>query len=399
MTEKSLEDKTLELAKFREYPFRLVPGQRVTTWAGYEDVRRRLIEAAESSRNDRVGLYQFVVIHGDFGAGKSHALRYLRYKILEEKRDEFRSLVIYLSRLKVAPKTDFVAIYKIVMEALVDTLKELGEVIRSRVEHKISEERTTLPVEQRRGIPEQYFRENRRNEIYSELSPRFPSLPALLVGLADGKPPHAMSILLANKHKQAELEPFNLTSSIETDYDAICCLSELINLFTKKIELLPETPLYKCFYLFIDEVEQIADFKADEVLSINWGMRDLVDGCPENFCLLFGMTADPATVEAVFEEGVIRRFTSTPIQIEAMDEEQSVDFIKEVIKNHRSEAAVPDCHPFTEEALGEIVSQAEYKTPRELLRKCHIVLRKAILSGRLEAKGTIDIDDVKEFIE
>lgn len=399
MTEKSLEDKTIELAKFREYPFRLVPGQRVTTWAGYEDVRRRLFEAAESSRNDRVGLYQFVVIHGEIGAGKSHALRYLRYKIVEERKDEFRSLVIYLPRLKLAPKTDFVAIYKVVIEALVETLKEIGEVIRSRVEQKIGEERMSLPVEQRRGIPEQYFRENRRKEIYSELSPRFPSLPALLVGLADGKPPHAMSILLANKHKQIELEPFNLTRNIETDYDAICCLSELITLCTKRIELLPETPLYKCFYLFMDEVEQITDFKVDEVLSINFGMRDLVDGCPENFCLLLGMTADPATVEAVFDEPVIRRFSSAPIQIEAMDEEQSVDFIKEVIKNHRSDTSVPECHPFTEEALGEIASQAEYKTPRELFRKCHIVLRKAILSGSLEAKGTIDIDDVKEFIE
>lgn len=399
MTEKSLEDKTLELAKFREYPFRLVPGQRVTTWAGYEDVRRRLFEAAESSRDDRVGLYQFVVIHGEIGAGKTHALRYLRYKIVEERKDEFRSLVVYLPRLKLAPKTDFLSIYKVVMEALVEALKEIGEVIRSRVEQKIGEERTALPVEQRRGVPDQYFRENRRNEIYSELSPRFPSLPALLVGLVDGKPPHAMSILLANKHKQTELEPFNLTSNIETDYDAICCLSELITLCTKRIELLPETPLYKCFYLFIDEVEQITDFKADEVLSINFGMRDLVDSCPENFCLLLGMTGDPATVEAVFDEPVIRRFSSAPIQIEAMDEKQSVDFIKEVIKNHRSEAIVPECHPFTEEALREIVSQAEYKTPRELFRKCHIVLRKAVLSGRLEEKGTIDIDDVKEFIE
>lgn len=398
MTEKSLEDKTLELAKFSEYPFRLVPGERVTVWAGYEEVRRKLFEAVESCRTDSVGLYQFVVLHGEYGTGKSHALRHLRYKIMEDRKDEFRSLVIYLERLKVAPKTDFLAIYKTIIETLADELKGIGEMIRVRVEQRTSEEWTSLPLDQKRYMREHDFRNNRRNEIYSQLSPRFPPFPALLARLLDEKS-HAMSILLGNKHRQEELRLFNLNSSIDTDYDALRCLGELINLCTRKIDLFPETPIYKCFYLFIDEVEQITDFKTEEVLSINWGMRDLVDACPENFCLLLGITGDAATVEAVFEESVLRRFSQAPIAIEAMDEEQSVDFIKEVIKNYRSDTEVSECHPFTEEALKEIVSQTTYKTPRELFRNCHIVLRKAVLSGRLESKGTIDIDDVKEFLE
>lgn len=150
MMKKGLEDKTLELAKFREYPFRLVPGEKVTVWAGYEEIRQRLFEAIESCRNDRIGLYQFAVLLGELGAGKSHALRYLRYKITEERKDEFRSLVVYLERLKVAPKTDFLAIYKTIIEILADELKGIGEMIRVRVEQRTSEEWISLPLDQKR---------------------------------------------------------------------------------------------------------------------------------------------------------------------------------------------------------------------------------------------------------
>jgi hypothetical protein len=61
----------------------LVPGQKVTIWAGYEDVKRELLDVVDSCRSDRVGLSEFVVLHGEYGTGKSHDLRYLQYYITE----------------------------------------------------------------------------------------------------------------------------------------------------------------------------------------------------------------------------------------------------------------------------------------------------------------------------
>ena len=77
---------TLQLAKLTSNPFTLVPGRRVTVWAGYKELQQQLLDIVKSCRSDQVGLSEFVVLHGDYGAGKSHALRYLEYWITDAKR-------------------------------------------------------------------------------------------------------------------------------------------------------------------------------------------------------------------------------------------------------------------------------------------------------------------------
>ena len=59
---------------------------------------------------------------------------------------------------------------------------------------------------------------------------------------------------------------------------------------------------------------------------------------------------------------------------------------------------MPDSHPFDEDALNEIVSQTTERIPRTLFRNCQTVLRKAVLSGRLERQGSITISDVQDFV-
>ena len=48
-------------------------------------------------RASDIGSTEFLVLHGELGAGKSHALRYLKTRI-EQRDSEFQSLAIYVER-------------------------------------------------------------------------------------------------------------------------------------------------------------------------------------------------------------------------------------------------------------------------------------------------------------
>jgi hypothetical protein len=146
------------------------------------------------------------------------------------------------------------------------------------------------------------------------------------------------------------LQKYGLDYFIDTEYDAIRSLSSFINLCTGS-NLLASGPLFKCFYLFIDEVEEIKDFPTRTLQSMNQGIRDLINGCPERFCLLLGASADPAEIEAYFEDDVMTRLSRQLIEIPSLEADQAVEFLKEVMGKYRPLGVeVPPAHPFTEEA-------------------------------------------------
>src|SRR5579863_8286676 len=107
-----------EIARLRRNPFTLVADANTDVWADYEVVRKALLDVITSCRTDQVGLSEFVVLHGEIGTGKSHALRYLTNYITIKKASEFRSSCVYLESTKLAKKTDFLAVYRRVIEAI-----------------------------------------------------------------------------------------------------------------------------------------------------------------------------------------------------------------------------------------------------------------------------------------
>jgi len=391
-------EKALELAKLTAQPFRLLPSERVTVWAGYRDIRERLLEVVESPRADEVGLYEFVILYGFLGSGKSHALRYLKYLITEKEKAKYRSIVVYIEQLAVAARTDFPALFRATMALLREELPRVGEVVDTFVDDQVEKAWAAQSDDVRRRIRKQDFREQELPSLYSKLSPQFPPLPRLLSAARAGDD-GAVAILTRQKPK-VDPSKYGLLGFIETQFDTVRCLAAFINLCTTPIEGVPDTPLYKCFYLFIDEVERLREMPTAEVRSINDGFRDLLNACPERFCLLLGATSDVAEIEAWTEDHVRARLTRDPIEIPELEPEQAVEFIKDIMRQYRQpSASVPDAYPFDEDALREISLSAPRRTARELFRRCHTVLQKATLSGRLEANGIITVADVKEFLE
>ena len=390
-------DKTLELAKFTDQPFRLLPGEKVTIWAGYHKIREQLLEIVESPRIDKVGLYEFAIIYGALGTGKSHALRYLKYLINEERVEEFNSIVCYVERLRVEANTDFLALYRAIMRLLKDDMKKVGEVVEKIADKQVDEAWEAASADVIKLMKRQDFRDRTLPTIYSRLSPTYPALPRLLRAAYQGDEV-ATTILLGGKPKTA-ISKYGLDNLIDTEYEALRCLAAFINLCTKTDNDAAYLPLFKCFYLFIDEFERLKDFPTRNVQSINQGIRDLVNACPEHFCLLLGISAMAAEVEAYIEDDVMTRLSRELIEIPELDVEQAVNFIKEVMQQYRQpDAKVPETHPFAEDALREIALQATARTPRNLFRDCQTVLRKAVLTGSLETKGVIDVADVQEFM-
>ena len=111
-------DNSTDMGRFHTYPYRLLPSERIHVWAGYQQVRTRLMKLIESARTDRIGLYQLAALHGELGTGKSHAMRYLLNLILDQQKDDYQSIATYLPRLAVAARTDFLALYRALLRQM-----------------------------------------------------------------------------------------------------------------------------------------------------------------------------------------------------------------------------------------------------------------------------------------
>ena len=382
-----------EIAKLRKNPFTLVAGANTDVWAEYEEVREALLDVVRSCRTDQVGLSEFVILHGDIGTGKSHALRYLKHYIATRNEAEFRAPCVYLESTKLARRTDFLAVYRRIMEALRGHLKETAEKLDAAMEHQ-AKSGGKDKVEDIQSEMERLWKENAER-----LAPEFPGLIRLLREMLKGD--RAFSILCGGKATANDLEAFGLTSGIDSEYDASRCLASYVKLVTSPDRAVLSEEVFEgslAFYVFVDEVELLQDFRAEDVLSINQGVRDLINGCPEAFCLIFGVSGDPRTLFAIFDRFVVRRLSREPIEIQALDDDQAVKFLRAVLKNYRLNDADPDEYPFREAALRKIAEKTQEKTAAFLFRSARRVLEKAVLSGRLGPGGWIEGADVDEFL-
>lgn len=380
---------TLALAKLASNPFTLVPTDPVTNWAGYADLKSTLLDMVGSCRSDQVGLSEFAILHGELGTGKSHALRYLSYVITEEEKGEFSSACVYLETLKVAANMNFLSLYKKVMDQLIPHIKETAGWLDITIEDTA---RQRLPDARRNEEEEEIER------LYQdpEITPGFPPLARLLRGINSGSI-DALSILLGEKlsgtNAMKKYEAFGMTGTVDSEYDATRCLGAYVNLCTRGTKALNEGEVMarnKAFYFFFDELEILADFRPQEALSINQGLRDLINACPENCCFLFGMTGDVRGIYALLTQAVIRRMSRDPLEIQPLTTDDAVEFLRQVLKAHRSDANDPDGYPFLDEALTAIAEATQIKTPSELFRGCRRVLEKSVLAGALSEGGAID---------
>ena len=95
-------------------PFTIVPDGTVNNWAGRKGLKEELMDIMRGVRSTDMGSSEFIVLYGELGSGKSHALRFLKTQI-EENSNDFKSLAIYVERPRVAAKLNFLELYKYIM--------------------------------------------------------------------------------------------------------------------------------------------------------------------------------------------------------------------------------------------------------------------------------------------
>lgn len=387
-------------ANLRENPFRITPGENVTIWAGQPDLRMTLEKAIVSVRNDKVGLTECIALYGELGTGKSHALRFFQTYI-ETNRADFQSPCVYLETLRVANRVSFVDIYKAILKRVGrQELVSFSKVLVTRIETEIANCRAKASALDHKAahdrgekIDDTWFRES-LELVLKKYSPMYGVFEQLSRDVDS-----AWFYISANNAGvgDGDLARMHIANQISSDFEAVEHLGMLVNLMCG-VKLSGNATYWKAFYLFLDEVEILADLDTKHMVLINQSLRDLLNACPENFCMILGLTGDAALVEGLFSQYLLSRLTREPIPIPSLDQQTATEFLKEVLQQYRREPAANNWYPFTNEAVVYIVSNTTDKTPRRLFMNCRRVLEMASGEGILSENREITREDAERFL-
>ncbi len=99
-------DQFYEASNLTTNPFRTTPvveaDPRMGIWVGYDKERETLVKYLTRTRADQVGNNNFILVYGDYGIGKSHALLWSKHLILNTETESFESVAFYIPTLKKA---------------------------------------------------------------------------------------------------------------------------------------------------------------------------------------------------------------------------------------------------------------------------------------------------------
>ena len=374
---------------FKEHPFPLLPGSRVTNWAGMQDVRLKLQDVAKSILRSDSGLSEFVILHGTYGSGKTHALKYMTTIINEIEEDTYRAKAIYVPKIKLGSKVSFQEIYKHVMQTLgEDFLKNLANNIRSSVDQAVIDRGSTGGSN---GIA------NVTAEVLEELPHGMQSMVKLLMEIQSNAN-NILQFLMRGNHNPT-ISKSGYTQPISNDYMAIQILSDLFSTMTQPIG--SREPSYDGVHLFIDEVEDILEAKSAEQLDFWASLRELVNRLPENFALLLSFSADAALLEVMMPMGIMERTTRPNIELQALEIDEAKDFIAKQLADFRPDEYDPPqpYHPFTEEAIDYLLEQIVVLVPRRIFRGLRQIFDRSIKREGLQPGEEIDIDMMVNLVE
>lgn len=358
-------------ANLKENPFRTNPAAdadpRAGIWVGYPRQREVLTKFLERSLASKVGNVNFVLIYGDYGVGKSHALLWSQFQILHERAIDFDSLAYYIkTMMKDKAKMSFAIAFE---EDIVNKSNIINDVLHFR---QFVDERLV-----------EYKKENSLGPTISweDVAARMvPSMELL----------NLLKQILGCKSEEnvrALLRPSG-------DHAAMLLFCRLTNLFVYPFSLKDGERRFKqAVYLFMDEMDELAHCSAKEAREVNSLIRHIYDHCPACFFLGLGFTATSAEIGVLFAEHVLSR-VSKQIVLEYLQPDEAKLFVKEILQTARVDAnkKKQGFFPFTEDAIVAGVSQIVSITPRKIIDMMQQVIEECRLAGMDPSKGTITAD-------
>jgi len=361
-------------ANLTENPFRSNPQEsdpRMGIWVGYQREREQLWKFLVRTRADQIGNANFLMIYGDLGTGKSHALLWARHQILEAKKAEFNSVCYYIQTLrKDAGKITFAGSFR---EDIVGKSSLILDVLK----YKQFLEECVVEYKRDLGLGPETHRDTVLEKFVT--SPELYNYAREIVRCeSDGD---VRSLLI----------PKGLG-----DYQAMMTLTRLVNLFVLEVKLPKSARRFKQgAYLFVDELDLLATSTAKEARDVNELLRHLYDLCPNCFCMVLGFTATAAELNILFAPYVLSR-VNKQIVMQLLDIDEAKQFVHDILDKARMDTTKNTGYvPFEEQAVQIIVSQIVSITPRKIINAMQQILEEVRLLDFDPSTGLV----TAEFLE
>ena len=380
----------LENYGLTEDPFPIVPDGPVHNWAGHSELKDDLVDLVKGVRARDIGVTEFVILHGELGAGKSHALRYLKTLIDDESRKangEFKSLAIYLERPRVSNKLNFLELHKYIIRQIGrERIQEYCQQVRQIV----TEAAEALAAE--KGMAAAKDKSSFRQEALDRCKSNDAPMIRLLNGGADDAA-RVYGFLVGDSVAQHQ----EYEGRVDSDFMAAKVLSDLFRVLTA--DLKQKAPILESVYLFIDEGEMLVDAKATESELVFSGLRELINGVPYRFCLIISFSAAAALIEAIMPNHLLKRLTRHYFEVPMLTDDEASTFLGTQINFFRPADSIykGSFYPFTKDAIDYIIGNQTTLTPRNLFIDCKRVLERAIRRFEL-APGDEITGDIAEKI-
>ena len=350
----------------RQDPFPIVPDGPVHNWAGRVELREDLIDLIKGVRARDIGVTEFAVLYGEYGAGKSHALRYLK-TLVDEDVEEFSSLAVYLERPRVATKLNFEELYKYIIRSLGrERIRDVCRLVKEKTDETIGE----LAVQA--GVGHVADRSTFVEAALGKLADQDRSMVQLLRRGVEEEEEVFQFLIGQGNCNGREYE-----GKVNSDFLAAKVLSDLFRVMT--LEIRPGDRIFESVYLFLDECEVLIDAKATESELVFSGLRELLNGVPYRFGLLLSFSAATALIEAIMSQHLLKRLTMPYIEVPMLEDDDAKEFLQAQLDYFRLEGSeyMDTFFPFDEEAIDFVIGNTTGLTPRNLFIDCKRVFERA----------------------
>jgi len=341
-------------------PFNVsVAGMGAAIWADRMKEKEILKDFMTSTTNSP--FTQTLVVIGDYGMGKTHSLRYLRYLAQDQGQAGVRNVVILVNN----PGQNFVELYK----KVVQELSNLS--IKRLVDHLLEEIRSDVY----KSVSDSEFLAFRADSLTLE------SILKRSLPLVDRDFLVFLSSYATNKNVEACLRWLNCGKLVASELKVLG-LSENIDSVPKAFEIL------KGFFLLFNKLEMpclllIDEFEdlimplgpsarirtGSEVYEYLSQLRHIIDENLPRLGVVMALT--PSSWEALIGRemypALIDRFRGNILLLGTLTNEQIFSFIEGYLKSYSEKREVNDL--FDHDALNSIVKESN-GNPRRIIQIC-----------------------------
>lgn len=369
--------KYYETTNLKDNPFRSNPNvaadPRAGVWVGYEKQKEQLNKYLRRSLADQVGNANFIMLYGNYGTGKSHALIWAQNRILHDEKEFFDSVCYFIPTLrKDKGKLTFAGAF------LDDIVAKSDLMVDVQAYHNFLTERISLC----RKV------QNHGHDVSAD------KIIDVLI------PPVELNNFAKEIYHCQNKEDFLklIAPKTLTDYQAMMIFTRLTNLFIHEMEVSPTDKLRfkKGAYLFIDELDDLERASVKEAREVNDILRHIYDNCPNCFCMVIALSAEISQLAVLFFDYILSRI-HRQIELAVLDKEDAVSFVHEILNSNRVDSdGEVEFFPFEKAAIETIASQLTEITPRKIVTTMQQVIEEVRLAGHNPADGPVPVEFLDE---